>query len=228
MIRQRFFITGTDTEVGKTFCTTVLLKAAQDKGCSTLGLKPLAAGCEETAEGLRNEDALALMSASTVKLEYDQVNPVRFIEPIAPHIAALRNQQSLSVDRLTGFVRGTMMTTPVDFVCVEGAGGWRLPLNGREYLSALPQQLNIPVILVVGMRLGCLNHALLTVEAIQRDGVKLAGWIANRIDADMSCYEENLDSLKTRISAPCLGEIPFSPNAEPENLTQHIDLSLIP
>mgnify|MGYP000067036295 FL=1 len=224
MSRQRFFITGTDTDVGKTLCTAGLLHLAGNSAKKSLGLKPLAAGCEETEQGLRNSDALLLMEHSTEKLPYEQVNPVSLKEAIAPHLAATRLNKPLSAARLSGYLRGVLMINRADFICIEGAGGWRLPLNPRETLADVVVELKLPVILVVGMKLGCINHALLTSEAIQRDGITIAGWIANRIDPDMDAYEENIDSLKALIRAPCLGEVPYMKELSVEAVAEHLTL----
>ena len=217
MAKKTFFVTGTDTEVGKTYITVALLKAAANVGLQTLALKPVAAGAEETPEGLRNEDALALADAMTLSLPYEQLNPAVFKTPASPHIAAALDGKSASVSRLAGFCRGAMMQS-YDLGFVEGAGGWRVPINDRENLAQLVQALDLPVILVVGMRLGCLNHALLTAEAIRHDGLHLAGWVANRIDPAMGFPEENINTLKGALRAPCLGVIPHatcSGSAEP-------------
>lgn len=202
-----FFITGTDTGVGKTLVACALLEAAKQRGLTCLGLKPLAAGCEQTDQGWCNYDALALQTCSSLKLEYQQINPVALREAIAPHIAAAHEDKRLSLSRLVGYSRGALQSQ-VDFCVVEGAGGWRVPLNPVEYLSGLPKELNLPVILVVGIRLGCLNHALLTAEAIQRDGLQLAAWVANVLDAGMSAVAENIATLKSLLPCPLLGEIP--------------------
>lgn len=206
-----FFVTGTDTDVGKTLVSTGLLHAANSKGMSTAALKPVAAGCESTPEGLRNEDAVLLRDAMNTSLSYEQVNPVALISAMAPHVAAAQEQRRISVDRLVGFSRGVLIKG-TDFVVVEGAGGWRVPLNPRETMADVAKALSIPVILVVGMRLGCLNHALLTAEAIRRDGLSLAGWVSNQIDPDMPAYKECLTTLEQSLSAPCLGHIPFLSN----------------
>lgn len=221
---KKYFITGTDTDAGKTLCTAGLLAAAKAQGLTTLGLKPIASGCEQTDEGLRNSDALALMEQTTIDIDYDQINPITFEPAIAPHIAALQQNRALSADRIVGQVRGTLMTKRADLVCVEGAGGWRVPLNPREHLSLVPKELNLPVILVVGMKLGCINHALLTVEAIERDGLQLAGWIANRTDPNMSVYQENLQTLQTLIHAPLLGEVPYLNDTAASNVAQYLTL----
>lgn len=223
MARHTFFIAGTDTDAGKTVVTAGLLAAANQRGLSTMGLKPVAAGCEQTDEGLRNSDALLLQQTASVSLSYDQVNPVAFEPPIAPHIAATEAGRQLSADRLAAFCRGTLMQ-PADLALIEGAGGWRVPLNQREMLSALPKQLNCPVILVVGMKLGCINHALLTAEAIARDGLKMVGWVANRIDPQMNSYQENLATLEGFFRAPLLGEVPHLAEPTPDNIAQHLNL----
>lgn len=208
---RAYFVAGTDTGVGKTLVTAGLLAAAAGQGHSALGLKPLAAGAD--AEG-RNEDAIWLQQQSTLDLPYEQINPVLLTAPLAPHIAAAQEGRHLSLDRLLGFTRGSLMQA-ADLKLVEGAGGWRVPLNAREYLSGLPQALELPVILVVGMRLGCLNHALLTAEAIQRDGLRLAGWVASRIDPDMQAYRDNIDTLCRHMPAPLLAELPHFSHATP-------------
>lgn len=183
---KRFFIAGTDTDVGKTAIAASLLVAANQRGLRTLALKPVAAGAVQTAQGLRNDDALILQSQMTVPLSYEQINPVVFEPAIAPHIAARQANRRMTISQLAGFCRGTLMTAH-DFGVIEGAGGWRVPLNDRETLAGLALELQLPVILVVGMKLGCLNHALLTAEAIRSDGLALAGWVANMIDPAMSC-----------------------------------------
>ncbi|BFM14413.1 dethiobiotin synthase [Maricurvus nonylphenolicus] len=223
MAKKKFFISGTDTDVGKTLIGAGILEAANRKGLRTVAMKPIAAGCEQTEQGLRNEDALTLIDAMSLELPYSQVNPIAFEPPIAPHIAAMRENKTLSVSRLTGFCNGILMQSS-DFVVIEGAGGWRVPLNPRETLADLAIELNLPVVMVVGMRLGCINHAILTAEAIERDGLKVAGWVANRVDPEMSCYEENLMTLKTLIQAPLLGEVPFLENANKDAVADCLDI----
>ena len=201
---KTFFITGTDTEVGKTAISCALLAAAAARGLRTAAVKPVAAGCDSDG---RNEDALQLLAVMTEQLDYEQVNPVALAEPIAPHIAAEREGRRLQAGRLAGLCRGVMLGG-AELVLVEGAGGWRVPLGPRETLADLAVQLQAEVVLVVGMRLGCINHALLTAEAIRRDGLTLAGWVANEPGERMACYEENLDTLRAMLPAPLLGEVP--------------------
>lgn len=210
---KNYFLTGTDTDCGKTLVASALLKCASDQGLKSLGLKPIAAGAILVDGNLRNDDALLLMQHSSVKLPYTQVNPVLFEEAVAPHIAAEKSNRSITISQLEGFVRGALMT-PADIRIIEGAGGWLVPVNRREPLSELPKRLKIDVIVVVGMKLGCINHAMLTVSAIARDGLTIAGWIANRVDAEMHCFDENLDTLQQIIPAPCLGVVPFIENGD--------------
>ncbi|TDG15886.1 dethiobiotin synthase [Seongchinamella unica] len=201
---RTYFVTGTDTEVGKTAVSCALLEAAASAGLSTAAVKPVAAGCDDRGQ---NEDALQLMASMTARLDYDQVNPVALQPAIAPHIAAAQAGRNLQASRLAGLCRGVMMAGS-DLVLIEGAGGWRVPLSSRETLADLARELGVGVILVVGMRLGCINHALLTAEAVRRDGLPLAGWVANQAGETMSCYPENLDTLRRWLPAPLLGEIP--------------------
>lgn len=231
---RAFFVTGTDTEVGKTFVTVGLLDALNQKEYKTAGYKPIAAGCELTNEGLRNEDALALQLTSSLDLDYDEVNPIAFEAPIAPHLAAKQftskqNESFISIDSVReGFVH--LMEKKPDVLLTEGAGGWRLPLgedfNGQpKFLSEFVAERNLAVILVVGMRLGCLNHAVLTAESIRNDGLKIAGWVANQIDPDMPLLEENIESLKNLIGAPLLG---FTPRLDdPRECADYLDISLL-
>lgn len=203
---QSYFVIGTDTNVGKTYIATALVQYFVSKGFKTIGMKPIASGCEFNEQGdLINDDVLALSSASNVKALPELVNPYRFLPAIAPHLAAEQAGITMQVDVIVQAFR--QLTTLSDVVIVEGAGGFFVPINKTETLADVTLQLDIPIILVVGMRLGCINHALLTVEAVETRGLKLAGWIANQIDPDMPMFEENLTSLQQRISAPCLSVV---------------------
>jgi dethiobiotin synthetase len=220
---RAYFITGTSTNVGKTLVATGLLAAAAKQGLSTVGIKPVAAGCEVTNDGLRHEDALQLQAQSSLPVSYEQVNPVALEPAIAPHIAAAEAGRRLSADRLAGFCRGVMMQRP-DFTVMEGAGGWRVPLNERETFADLAKIMQFPVVLVVGMELGCINHALLTAEAIQRDGLKLAGWVANQVVPDMERYQENLEALQRRIPCPMIGEVPYLQKTGVKEVIEYINI----
>jgi len=204
-----YFIAGTDTEVGKTVCATVLLEAFKQQGLSTIAMKPIASGCEQTPAGLRNEDALSLIQHMTVSATYEEVNPYTFEPPMAPHLAAARQQLTITIDPL--IAQAERLSTRADRIIIEGAGGWLAPVNETQSFADLAIGLAVPMILVVGIRLGCLNHALLTVENMQQRGVRLAGWIANTgLPEAANCLDidENIASLVSRIDAPLLGVIP--------------------
>jgi dethiobiotin synthetase len=202
-----YFVTGTDTEVGKSFIAAAILHKLAQQNLKTLGFKPIAAGCERTPQGLRNEDGLLLQKASSVAVEYELVNPIAFEPPVAPHLAAARVNLPIDTSVLSSTLAALQALEP-DVLLVEGAGGWRLPLGQGRYLSQWCEQHDMPVILVVGIKLGCLNHAVLTVEAIERDGLPIAGWVANHHEENMPLRSENIDSLKMLIKAPFLGEVP--------------------
>lgn len=216
-----YFVTGTDTDAGKTSVAAGLLYAAKQQQLSTLAMKPVASGCAETAHGLRNSDALALMVQSTVQLPYSQVNPYAFVPAIAPHIAAQEAGVELCV---TGLYQAAqvVLQQQADFTLIEGAGGWRVPISATELLSDLAIALKLPVILVVGVKLGCINHALLTAQAIQSDGLELAGWIANVVDPHCARLTENLATLKQQMPAPCLAEVPYLPLVSAEAVAAHM------
>lgn len=222
----KFFVAGTDTDAGKTFVSQALLIAANNAGMSCYGLKPVAAGCVDTGEGLQNDDALRLMQSSNVKLSYQQVNPIALEPAIAPHVAAKQQNVTLNAQKVVGFCRGALMNR-ADFIIVEGAGGWRVPLNNRETMAQIPKELSLPVILVVGVKLGCINHALLTVEAIIRDGLQIAGWVANHIDNQMESSAESVATLKAAISAPFIGEVPFIENQDVASASNYLQLGEI-
>jgi dethiobiotin synthetase len=221
MAKKWLFITGTDTDVGKTVIATGFLAAANQAGLRTAAIKPIAAGCELTEQGMTNTDALQLQAAASHKVSYQQINPVALEPAIAPHIAANEAGKRLTAARLTGFCRGLSLL-PVDLIVLEGAGGWRVPINERETLADVACELNCAVIVVVGMRLGCLNHTLLTIEAIRLDGLKIAGWVANIIDPDMPRLNENIDTLKQRIAEPCLGTVPKLKDLSPQQVAEYL------
>ncbi|XLY90428.1 dethiobiotin synthase [Ectopseudomonas mendocina] len=224
---QAYFITGTDTEVGKTTIAAGLLHAARLHGLSTAAAKPVASGCVSTAQGLRNDDALALLAQCSLPLRYEEVNPLAFEPAIAPHLAAREVGVVLDVASLYQSVRG-VLDRGADFTLVEGAGGWRVPLSGAQSLSDLAVALGLPVILVVGVRLGCINHAVLSAEAIARDGLQLAGWVANIIEPQTSRLEENLATLAERLPAPCLGQVPRLQSAQADAVSAYLDLERLP
>lgn len=205
---MNFFITGTDTGVGKTVVTCALLRALRARGWRVAGMKPVAAGID--AEG-RNEDVEALRAASEADLPAASVNPCLFAAPTAPHIAAAREGRTIEWACLDRAYRD--LAARADRVLVEGVGGWQLPLGSGLDLADLPRRWNLPVVLVVGIRLGALNHALLTAEAIVRSGCVLAGWVANLVDPGYEYAAETLAALRERIPASCLASLPWRPGA---------------
>ena len=212
MSARGYFITGTDTDVGKTFVTCWLLRQLNRQGLRCLGMMPVAAGVSDTAAGPDNVDVVALADAGYRQVPRDWINSYLLSLPVSPHIAAAREQVSIYFSRIDAAYR--RLADNADVVLVEGAGGWRAPLTDSQDISDLAQQLQLPVILVVGMRLGCLNHALLTVQAIYESGMPLAGWIANQIDPQMSEYAANLQTLRKRLPVPLLAELPYTKNPD--------------
>jgi dethiobiotin synthetase len=211
--RRGIFVTGTDTGVGKTRASVALLRAHRSRGRRASGMKPVASGCVETAKGLRNADAEALIAASDPAPAYALCNPFAFEPPIAPHLAAREANVAISLAPIDAAFR--RIAAHADRIVVEGAGGWAVPWSDSLMQADLVRALALPVVLVVGLRLGCINHALLTARAIEADGCVLAGWIANRIDPAMAFADENVATLRSRIAAPLLGELAFGADATP-------------
>lgn len=214
-----YFVTGTDTGVGKTLVSCALLAAFATQGKRVAGFKPVAAGVD--ADGM-NDDAKALLAASNIPLNYERVNSYCLREAIAPHIAAARENVHIELPHILSAYRE--LSEKADVVIVEGAGGFRVPLNGMLDNADLARELGLPVIVVVGMRLGCLNHALLTMEAIQSRGLKLAGWVANEITDAMPVQQENIEALKERIPAPLLGVVPYMEKADAGTAVKYLQL----
>lgn len=202
-----WFLTGTDTEVGKTVASSALLQAAKRAGLRTAGYKPVASGSEMTPDGIRNGDALALQRHSSLTLSYEEVNPLVFMEPTSPHIVSADTGQPIEFARLSSGLQA--LRDKADWVLVEGAGGWYTPLSEQQTYADWVRQEQLPVILVVGIKLGCINHALLSAEAIRNAGLPLAGWIANDIQPPGRRHQEYMATLQQRLPAPLLGEIPF-------------------
>lgn len=214
---RAWFVAGTDTEVGKTFATCALLHVLRDAGLSAIGMKPVAAGTDVNG---RNDDVEALLAASGVQAPRELINPYLFQPAVAPHIAAAEEGCAIDIEPIVASFN--ILRGMADAVLVEGVGGFCVPLGPHCDTADLAEKLNLPVILIVGMRLGCINHALLTQQAITARGLKLAGWVANRIDPGMSRFAENLAALEERIAAPLLGVIP--PNSTSEKAAKLIRL----
>ncbi|WP_241568943.1 dethiobiotin synthase [Rosenbergiella collisarenosi] len=206
-----YFLTGTDTDVGKTLVSAALLQAAGRAGYTTAGYKPVASGSEWTTQGLRNRDALILQRYSNVDLPYASVNPLTFEQPTSPHIASQREGQPISFPLLDAGLAA--LQAQADWVLVEGAGGWYTPLTSQQHYGDWVTAQGLPVILVVGMKLGCINHALLTQTAIANAGLDLVGWVANSLSAMPHEYEAYRNYLTEHIAAPLLGEVPFLQDA---------------
>jgi dethiobiotin synthetase len=204
-----WFITGTDTGVGKTRAAQALLESAARVGRRAVGMKPVAAGCRATPVGLRSDDAEALIRGASVSVSYDDVNPYAFAPAISPHLAAAEAGVAIRLKTILACYR--RLAALADVVVVEGAGGWLAPIGATHTMADVARTLDLPVILVVGMRLGCLNHALLTAAAIAQSGAALAGWIANCIDPASERLDDNIAALESRLRAPRLVTLPFAP-----------------
>lgn len=223
---ERYFVTGTDTEVGKTVASSALLQAARLQGFTTAGYKPVASGSEMTAEGLRNSDALALQRHSSISLSYQAVNPYTFAEPTSPHIISADEQRPIEFSVLSAGLRA--LEQKAEWVLVEGAGGWFTPLSDQQTFADWVKEEQLPVILVVGVKLGCINHAMLTAQAIAQAGLRFAGWIANDVVAPGKRHQEYLATLQRLLPAPFLGEIPWlADGAEQAQTGQYLDVSVL-
>ncbi|MGR9074058.1 MAG: dethiobiotin synthase [Gammaproteobacteria bacterium] len=201
------FVTGTDTGVGKTWCAVALMRHLKSRGMTVAGMKPVAAGCELRSGRLLNEDALLLQENASKRFPYEWVNPYAFALPVSPHIAAARSGQRIELEKIEyEFCR---LSHWAEAVVVEGAGGWRAPITDSESMEDLARMLKLPVVLVVSIRLGCINHAVLTNEAIVATGLPMAGWIANCTHPEMPEMQENIETLKRAIRSPPLGVLPY-------------------
>ena len=203
--KTAYFITGTDTDVGKTYIASTLVKHFCQQGLQAVGMKPVAAGAELVNGRLLNSDVIELIKASNVDADLALINPYVFAPAIAPHIAAEQAAIKVSLDNIQQSFDA--LQAKADVVVVEGAGGFRVPINRQETMADLAVKLNLPVILVVGVRLGCINHALMTAGSIRAAGLNLVGWVANRIDPNMPAIEENIATLKALIKAPCIADV---------------------
>ncbi len=219
---MNYFVTGTDTGVGKTLVSCALLYGFAAQGKRVVGMKPVAAGC---ADGGQHEDVRQLRDASNILASHGQINPYCFAQTAAPHLAARFVGVNINLERIVeSFAE---LARQADVVIVEGAGGLLVPLNGYQDSADLAMQMDLPIILVVGIRLGCLNHALLTVEAITARGLTLAGWVANVLDEHMTMREENIAALQQRIRAPLLGVVPYQVQPDAREVATRLDLKLL-
>jgi dethiobiotin synthetase len=221
MTSAGYFVTGTDTGVGKTMVTLGLMRRLQDRGHRVVAMKPVASGCRRTVQGLRNADALLLQRQASLPLDYHDVNPYAFEPAIAPHLAAAEAGVRIEVEAIRR--RFERLAAQADRVCVEGIGGWLVPLNEAQTAADLAAKLGLGIILVVGIRLGCLNHALLTQAAIVSAGLRLAGWVANQPSPGYERAGENITALRSRMPAPLLGTVPFLPGCSAADVAACLD-----
>ena len=219
------FITGTDTGVGKSWVSAALIHALSQRGLRVAGMKPIASGCVQTPAGLRNEDALLLQHHASVAIDYETINPYAFAPAIAPHIAAQLAGQPIELETISH--RYHQIATQADWVVVEGVGGWSVPIGPTTLLPTLVQQLRLPVVLVVGLKLGCINHALLSVAQIERDGLPLLGWVANSLEPAMAMEQYNITTLQQLIHAPLLGHTPFQPHSSIKQRSMQLEIEPI-
>ncbi|MGB5736047.1 MAG: dethiobiotin synthase [Thiohalocapsa sp.] len=224
-MNKGLFVTGTDTGVGKTEVSLGLMAALQARGLSVLGMKPVASDGSVGEHGLRCDDAVRLRAQGSVSVPYATVNPYAFEPPIAPHIAAGEAGVEVQLERIHDAYRD--LAAQADQVVVEGVGGWLVPLGPSLAVCDLPKALGLPVVLVVGLRLGCLNHSLLTVEAILSRNLRLAGWVASLVDPDMSVREQNIATLAALIDVPCLGVVPWLQQPQPALVGAHLNINAL-
>jgi len=222
---QGIYVTGTDTGIGKTVASTALLHALRRRGLRAVGMKPVASGCERIDGGWRNEDALALQAASLPAPAYADVNPFAFELPLAPELAG--DAAGVDVVLPPLLAAHARLSAQADIVVVEGVGGWMAPLSRTLHQADLVRALQLPVVLVVGLRLGCLNHAYLSARAIAADGCRLVGWIANEVDPAMARMDDNVALLAQRLPAPCLGRLPHATGGDPADMARHLDLAVL-
>lgn len=215
------FVTGTDTGIGKTLVSASLLAALNAHGTRAVGMKPVASGCEATGAGLRNADALLLLRHSAGTPDYADINPYTFAEPIAPHLAAADAGVAIDLRRIEA--AHATLAADAAFTVVEGVGGWMAPLGPQLTQADLVRALHVPVILVVGLRLGCINHALLSARAIRDDGCDLLGWIGSSVDPAMLRHADNVETLRARLHAPCLGVLPFALEPVAVAMSEHLN-----
>jgi len=218
-MKQGFFITGTDTGVGKTWATVALIHYFKTQGETVVGMKPIASGCEKIKGILKNEDALLLQKHASIPLDYQQINSYSFLDPVSPHLAA--NNESVELDKIVEDFN--YLKTQADIVLVEGVGGWLVPLNNQgDDVAMLAKKLKLPAIMVVGIRLGCISHARLTYQAIKASGVACVGWLAMCLDPEMLKIHKNIETIQQAIGTPLLGVLPYSKDGDFKYLAKQI------
>ncbi len=219
------YVTGTDTGIGKTLASCALLHALRGHGLRAVGMKPVASGCDRVDGEWKNADALALQTAGEPGIAYADINPFALEHPLAPELAARDAGVEVALPPI--FDAHARLVEHADALIIEGVGGWAAPLSASLMQADLVRALRVPVVLVVGLRLGCLNHALLSARAIAADGAHLAGWIASHVDPDMERVEDNIAMLRARMPAPCWGVLPHAPDADPATMTRHLRIPML-
>jgi len=219
------YVTGTDTGIGKTLASCALLHALRGHGLRAAGMKPVASGCERIDGEWRNADALALLAAGEAGIPYADINPFALEHPLAPELAARDAGVEVSLQPI--LASHARLSDHADALIIEGVGGWAAPLSASLMQADLVRTLRLPVLLVVGLRLGCLNHALLSARAIAADGAHLAGWIASHVDPDMERVEDNIEMLRARLPAPCWGVLPHAPGADPAAMARYLRIPML-
>ena len=222
MPARSYYVTGTDTGIGKSVASAALLHAWRARGLRAIGMKPVASGCARTAAGWRNDDALLLQAASDPRPAYDEINPYALPEPLAPELAAA--DAGVVIELAPILAAHARLQAQADIVVVEGVGGWAAPLSATLDQADVVRALQLPVLLVVGLRLGCLNHARLSAHAIAADGCVLAGWVGCAIDPDMARRDDTVDLLRQRLAVPCWGVLPFRSTPDPGMLAGSLQL----
>ena len=225
MNAKGFYVTGTDTGIGKSVASAALLHALRAGGKRAVGMKPVASGCERTPQGWRNEDALALQEASDPRPAYEDINPYPLPRPLAPELAAAEAGMTIALPTIVSAYH--RLAQHADAVVVEGVGGWAAPISATLDQIDVVRALELPVVMVVGLRLGCINHARLTARAIAADGARLLGWIANEIDPAMARADENFAILQRVLAVPCLGRVPYAPGASAQSLAAVLDCGVL-
>ena len=219
------FITGTDTGIGKTYVTLSLMEAFKEQGYKVAGMKPIASGAARKHEQLKNEDAESILQCCSESTAYELINPAVYELPVSPHIAARQTGHEINLSEIENSYK--QLASKNEVVIVEGVGGWRVPISEEQNMVDLVRLLGLPVIMVVGLKLGCLNHAILTAETIKTDGLNMVGWISNRVEEDYIFPEESLKTLKNTLESPCLGDLPFDNGSVVKNQSQSLNMSLI-
>lgn len=220
-----FFITGTDTHVGKTVVTAGLVEAFSRRNIKAVGLKPIATGGKKKKQGMRCVDAERIMSSAKIELPYETVNPYCFPPPVSPHIAAAEAGINIEIPTVVNAVKEA--AKHADYVVVEGVGGWKVPINDTETIADLAAALKLPIVIVVAIRLGCISHASLTIECVRHHGLDVAGWVANLMDLDLEHVPDVINSVNHAVGAPMLGIIPPQRKVSVENTAPHLNVDLL-